>query len=169
MLYEVTINGQTLHLELAQIEGHWHCRLGKDETAADLVLDVTPAGAETISLIYKGKSFEIRRGCSSGEVRIWINGESFAVDVSDPRSLRGRKKRSDLEAGPRKLTAPMPGKVVRFLVGESSEVDAGQGIMVIEAMKMQNEIKSPKKGRVQKITVQRGASVNAGDLLAVVE
>lgn len=169
MLYEVTIHGQTLHLELARIQGRWHCRLGKDETAVNALLDVMPAGAETISLIYKGKSFEIRRECSSDGVRIWINGESYPVEVSDPRSLRGRKKRSDLEAGPRKLIAPMPGKVVRVLVGESGEVEAGQGIIVIEAMKMQNEIKSPKKGRVQKIAVQSGASVNAGDLLVVVE
>jgi biotin carboxyl carrier protein len=135
----------------------------------DVPLDVTLVGAETISLIYKGESFEIRRESSSEGVRIWINGESYAVEVSDPRSFRGRNKRSDLGAGPRKLIAPMPGKVVRVLVSDSSEVEAGQGIMVIEAMKMQNEIKSPKKGRVQKIAVRSGASVNAGDLLAVVE
>jgi biotin carboxyl carrier protein len=169
MLYEVTINGQTLHFDLTRIDGQWHCHLGKDETALDVPLDVALVGPETISLIYKGKSFEARRESSSDGVRIWINGESYPVEVSDPRSFRGRKKRSDLEDGPRKLIAPMPGKVVRVLVSDSSEVEAGQGIMVIEAMKMQNEIKSPKKGRVQKIAVQSGASVNAGDLLAVVE
>ncbi|MGH9565191.1 MAG: biotin/lipoyl-containing protein [Candidatus Angelobacter sp.] len=132
-------------------------------------LDVSFVGAETISLIYRGKSFEVRRESSSEGVRIWINGDSYAVEVNDPRSFRGRKRRSESEAGPRKLIAPMPGKVVRILVKDSSEVEAGQGIMVIEAMKMQNEIKSPKKGIVQKIMVQRGASVNAGDLLAIVQ
>ncbi|HEY1800166.1 MAG TPA: biotin/lipoyl-containing protein [Terriglobales bacterium] len=169
MLYEVTINGQTLPLELAQIGGRWQCRLGKDKMAVDVPLDVAFVGPDTISLIYKGKSFETRRESSSDGVRIWIDGESYPVEVSDPRSFRGRKKRSESEAGPRKLIAPMPGKVVRVLVGESSEVEAGQGIIVIEAMKMQNEIKSPKKGRIQKIAVQSGASVNAGDLLAVIE
>ena len=63
----------------------------------------------------------------------------------------------------------MPGKIVRLLVTEKSEVEAGQGIVVVEAMKMQNEIKSPKKGVVQKILVAQGASVNAGDVLAIVE
>ena len=63
----------------------------------------------------------------------------------------------------------MPGKVVRVLVKENSEVDAGQGVVVVEAMKMQNEIKSPKKGVVRKMIAAEGASVNAGDVLAVVE
>jgi biotin carboxyl carrier protein len=169
MLYEVTINGKTLHLGLTRVDGQWHCHLGKDKTALDLPLDVALMDPETMSLIYKGRSFEIRRESSSEGVRIWINGESYPVEVRDPRSFRGRKKRSDLEEGPRRLIAPMPGKVVRVLVSDSSEVEAGQGIMVIEAMKMQNEIKSPKKGRIQKIAVQSGASVNAGDLLAIVE
>ena len=173
MLYEVTINGQTLHVELARVDGQWHCHFGKDKIrkekpAPDVRLDVALVGPE-ISLIYQGKSFEIRREVSPDGVRIWVNGESYPVEVSDPRSFRGRRKRSDLEAGPRQLIAPMPGKVVRVLVSDANEVEAGQGILVIEAMKMQNEIKSPKKGRVQKIAVQSGASVNAGDLLAVVE
>jgi biotin carboxyl carrier protein len=169
MFYEVTINGQSLHLGLTQIDGQWHCRLGKGEAALDVPLDVAIVAPETISAIYEGKSFEIRRESSSDGVRIWINGESYSAEVSDPRSFRGRKKRSESEAGPRKLIAPMPGKVVRVLVSNSAEVEAGQGILVIEAMKMQNEIRSPKKGRVQKIAVQSGASVNAGDLLAIVE
>jgi biotin carboxyl carrier protein len=63
----------------------------------------------------------------------------------------------------------MPGKVVRFLVTENSTVEAGQGVVVVEAMKMQNEIKSPKKGRVVKLAVAEGAAVNAGDVLAIVE
>jgi biotin carboxyl carrier protein len=63
----------------------------------------------------------------------------------------------------------MPGKVVRILVQQGGEVEAGQGIMVVEAMKMQNEIKSPKKGVVQKIAVVEGGSVTSGDTLAIIE
>ena len=63
----------------------------------------------------------------------------------------------------------MPGRVVRLLVAEKSEVEAGQGIVVVEAMKMQNEIKSPKKGIVQKISAVPGTAVNPGDVLAIVE
>ncbi len=63
----------------------------------------------------------------------------------------------------------MPGKIVRILVNEHDEVKAGQGIIVMEAMKMQNEMKSPKDGRVQKILTAEGSTVNAGDTLAIVE
>jgi biotin carboxyl carrier protein len=73
------------------------------------------------------------------------------------------------DQGPKKLTAPMPGKIVRVLVSQGSEIEAGAGVLVVEAMKMQNEIKSPKKGTIQKILVSEGAAVNAGDVLAIVE
>jgi len=63
----------------------------------------------------------------------------------------------------------MPGRVVRVLAKENDEVEAGRGIVVVEAMKMQNEIKSPKKGTVRKILAAEGATVNAGDVLAIVE
>jgi biotin carboxyl carrier protein len=63
----------------------------------------------------------------------------------------------------------MPGKVVRVLVREKEEVQAGQGVVVVEAMKMQNELKSPKQGIVQKVMAKEGANVNAGDVLLIVE
>jgi len=89
--------------------------------------------------------------------------------LRDPRSLRSRQHAAGDEKGPRKIVAPMPGRVVRLLVTENSEVEAGQGIVVVEAMKMQNEIKSPKNGVVKKMLATPGAAVNPGDVLAIVE
>jgi biotin carboxyl carrier protein len=83
--------------------------------------------------------------------------------------LRSRQGAAFDEKGPRKIVAPMPGRVVRLLVGEQAEVAMGQGLIVVEAMKMQNEIKSPKKGIVKKIVATAGAAVNAGDVLVIVE
>jgi biotin carboxyl carrier protein len=97
-----------------------------------------------------------------------VGSARFDVEVRDPRSLRGRLRAVD-DQGPKKLTAPMPGKIVRVLVNQGAEVEAGSGVVVVEAMKMQNEIKSPKKGTIQKILVSEGAAVNAGDVLAIVE
>jgi len=71
--------------------------------------------------------------------------------------------------GPKRITAPMPGKVVRVVAPPGTRVEAGQGVIVIEAMKMQNELKSPKKGTVQRIVASEGAAVNAGDTLAIIE
>src|SRR5215469_6737751 len=72
-------------------------------------------------------------------------------------------------AGPQKITAPMPGKIVRVILAEKDGVKAGQGVIVMEAMKMQNEMKSPKDGKVQKILASEGSAVNAGDALAIIE
>ncbi len=124
---------------------------------------------DVLSILIEGKAYEIRRERIADEFQIWVGGQSHTADVRDPRSLRGRKIREDDGKGARRLVASMPGKVIRFLVGENSEVEAGQGVVVVEAMKMQNEIKSPKKGIVRKLAVSEGAAVNAGDVLAIVE
>jgi biotin carboxyl carrier protein len=82
-------------------------------------------------------------------------------------STNGAARRAGAD-GPVLLTAPMPGRVVRVLAAEEQEVDAGQGLVVIEAMKMENELKAPRKGRVSEVTVQEGQAVDAGALLVVV-
>ena len=165
MIYEVTINGKVFSIELTRSNGGWRCKAGNREVS----LNVTALSPDAISLIYDGQAYEARRDFLVSTARIWVNGDFYSAEVGDPRSFRGRRKTAGQEAGPRKLFAPMPGKVVRVLLADESEVEAGQGIMVIEAMKMQNEVKSPKKGRIQKIAAQAGTSVNAGDLLAIVE
>ena len=101
-------------------------------------------------------------------MHLWVGSSRFSVEVRDPRSLRGRARAVD-DQGPKKLTAPMPGKIVRILATQGSDVEAGAGVLVVEAMKMQNEIKSPKKGTIQRVLVSEGAAVNAGDVLAIVE
>jgi len=142
-----------------------HChRVGREAA-----IDAVSTQPDVLSLLIEGKAYQIRRERLSSEIRIWVGDQSYSAEVSDPRSLRNRKSRADGGKGPRQLVAPMPGKVVRFLVAENSPVEAGQGVVVVEAMKMQNEIKSPKKGVVLKLSVGEGAAVNAGDVLAIVE
>jgi biotin carboxyl carrier protein len=167
MIYDVSIDGTVyrLDLELDRANGHWRCLLDGHEIQVDAV----PAQPDVLSILIEGKAYQVRRERIESSLRIWVGDRSYAAEVSDPRSLRGRKARSDAGRGPQHLVAPMPGKVVRFLVGENSAVEAGQGVVVVEAMKMQNEIKSPKKGRVVKLAVAEGAPVNAGDVLAIVE
>ena len=98
-----------------------------------------------------------------------IGGRRYGFAVDDPRSLAGRRGAGAGTEGPRPVKAPMPGRVVRVLVEVGDEVDAGQGVVVIEAMKMQNELKAPKAGRVVRVGVAVGDTVGLGDVLAVVE
>jgi biotin carboxyl carrier protein len=164
MTYEINIDGKDYRLELTRSDGRWDCRLDGREVPVDAVL----ARRDVLSVLIGGKAYEIKRERTATDMHLWVGSVRYAVRVRDPRSLRSRQGADDGQ-GPRKLVAPMPGKVVRVLVREEAEVEAGQGIVVVEAMKMQNEIKSPKKGVVRKLTASEGANVNSGDVLAIVE
>ena len=98
-----------------------------------------------------------------------IGGRRYGFEVDDPRSLQGRRGAGAGTEGPRPVKAPMPGRVVRLLVEVGEDVEEGQGVVVIEAMKMQNELKSPKAGRVARVGVVVGDTVGSGDVLVVVE
>src|SRR5262249_22749656 len=92
----------------------------------------------------------------------------WEAEVIDPRSWSGRRHAGAEAEGPQQIVAPMPGKVVRVLVKTGDAVEAGQGLLVVEAMKMQNEIRSPKGGAIERVLVQEGQAVNAGEVLCVV-
>jgi biotin carboxyl carrier protein len=164
MTYEISIDGKNYRLELSQTEGRWTCRLDGREIEVDAVL----ARPDVISLRLRNKAYEVKCERVGSDLHLWVGSVRYQAEVRDPRSLRSRARAID-DHGPRKLTAPMPGKVVRILLREGADVEAGTGILVVEAMKMQNEVKSPKKGRIQKIVVSEGAAVNAGDVLGIVE
>jgi biotin carboxyl carrier protein len=164
MTYDITIDGKSYRLELERVEGRWLSRLDGRAIEVDAVL----ARPDVLSLRIGNKAFEVKCERVANEMHLWVGSARFAAEVRDPRSLRGRARAVD-DRGPKKLIAPMPGKIVRVLVAEGTEVEAGAGVLVVEAMKMQNEIKSPKKGTIQKILVGEGAAVNAGDVLAIVD
>ena len=113
----------------------------------------------------------------SVEIRVTSRGEQYVVSLprgrvtvvmADPRSTLRRRAHQAVD-GVAEIRTPMPGKVVKLLVAEGAEVRANQGLLVVEAMKMQNEVKSPKNGILRKLGVREGAAVNSGDLLATVE
>jgi len=165
MVYEVTVDGKPHRLELERGDGRWECRLDGQEINVDAVV----TRRDVLSMLVDGHSYEIKREQTPTDLHMWVGSTRYGVELRDPRSLQSRRNAAGDEKGPKKVVAPMPGRVVRVLVAEKSEVEAGQGIVVIEAMKMQNEIKSPKKGTVQKLLAASGAAVNAGEVLAIVE
>jgi biotin carboxyl carrier protein len=98
-----------------------------------------------------------------------VDGDRVPFTVADPRSLQSRRAAGAGGDGPRAVKAPMPGRVIRVLAAVGDEVAAQQGLVVIEAMKMQNELRSPKAGRVARLAVEAGAAVQSGDVLVVIE
>lgn len=101
--------------------------------------------------------------------KIKIGGKEFEIEIIDPKKLRGGGAGADGAAGTAEIKTAMPGKVVRVLLEKNAEVKAGEGVIVVEAMKMQNEMKSPKDGIVSEIRFKEGDTVNAGDVLVVIE
>jgi biotin carboxyl carrier protein len=175
MIYEVTIAEKTYRVELnrigdRQISEHqtdekWSCRLDGREIPVDAV----SVQEGVISLLLDGKSYEVKQETMEADTNIVVGHERFSALVRDPRSFRSRKRAGASEQGVKKITAPMPGKVVRILAGVGTQVEAGQSVIVIEAMKMQNELKAPKNGVMKKINIAEGAAVEAGQSLAEVE
>ncbi len=118
-----------------------------------------------ISLLVAGRQYR----CIVDGDAVIVDGRRYPFEVDDPRSLAGRRRKGSGAAGPRPVKSPMPGRVVRVLVEVGDEVLEHQGVVVIEAMKMQNELKAPKAGRVASIAVGVGDTVGAGKILLVVE
>jgi biotin carboxyl carrier protein len=94
---------------------------------------------------------------------------TYDIRLTDPKRLRAGQGAGAQADGAAQVVAPMPGKVVRVLVEQGASVEAGEGLVVVEAMKMQNEMKSPRAGRVSELHASAGATVNAGDVLVVIE
>ena len=132
-------------------------------------IDAVEIGPNTLSLLLEGQSYEVRITPSpDGVLKLQTGLQEFTAEVVDPRAWRGRRHGALEVEGRQQIVAPMPGKVVRILVQAGDKVEAGQGLLVVEAMKMQNEIRSPKGGTIERLHVREGQPVNAGEVLCVV-
>ncbi len=162
MTYEIVIDGQAASLAITGDRFEYRREGGP---AIERQYSAVVAGNGTFSILIDGRSYAV---AFLGVGEVSVNGRVFRVDAFDPREQRGRLAAAE-NSGPQAVTAPMPGRVIRVLVVAGQEVTAGEGLIVVEAMKMQNEMKSPRTGRVTAIKTAEGAAVSAGDVLLVIE
>jgi biotin carboxyl carrier protein len=160
--YEIVIDGKAATLSVAG-ERLEYQREGS--AAVERQYSATPAGDGNWSILIDGRSYAVAI-LGAGEVS--VNGRVFHVDVFDPRELCGRRSAAD-NSGPQAIAASMPGRVIRVLVEPGQQVAADEGLIIVEAMKMQNEMKAPRAGRVAAVKTAAGATVSAGDVLLVIE
>jgi len=166
LIAEIAGETSTLNLRregeriFAEIEGR-HYTAGAREVERGVYL--LTVGAQVYECRVNGA------GGRGGMLEVHLKNHIYGVTLSDPKRLRGAYVGSAHGGGRASVTAPMPGKIVRVIVELGAQVQAGDGLVVVEAMKMQNEMKSPKSGRIVGLPAQAGATVNAGDLLVVVE
>jgi biotin carboxyl carrier protein len=166
MKFEVLINNTRRIVDLERDANRWRISLDGHLVDADAV-EIAP---NTYSILLNGKSHEIRvTPTPTGALTLQTGPHEFTAEVIDPRAWRGRRQGAIEAEGRQQILAPMPGKIVRVLVQTGEAVQVGQGLLVVEAMKMQNEIRSPKSGTVERLLVKEGQPVNAGEILAWID
>jgi biotin carboxyl carrier protein len=169
MKFEVQLTSaageKTRVVELERDDAGWRVSLDGQTINVDAV-EIAP---NTISILLDGQNFEFSvMQSADGKLKLQTGGKEFSAEVIDPRAWSGRRHGHVETEGRQQVLAPMPGKVVRLLVKAGDHVEAGQGLLVVEAMKMQNEIRSPKSGTVERVLAKEGQPVNAGEILCVV-
>ena len=180
MIFDLRIAGSVVRVDVRRTGvDEFECSLNGLKSRPNILLNARILQPGVLSLVLDGKSYrciveqgaiETALGLGNAQQKsILVKGSRFAYGVEDARSLLNRRARGPQADGPRPMKASMPGRVVRVLVEVGDEVGAHQGVVVIEAMKMQNELKSPKAGRIVRIAVAVGETVQAGDVLAVVD
>lgn len=164
MTFDVQIDDAHRRLEVERRGEHCRFRLdGQPEREAQLT-EVEPG---VYSVLLDGRSYEAHAETGINCAWITIRGHRFRVAVTDPRRLSSHRAGARTQER-EEILAPMPGKIVRLLVEPGQAVEAGQGILVMEAMKMQNEMKTHRAGRVASIPVRAGETVSAGAILATI-
>lgn len=170
---EVEVAGKKFQVEVVSSEdpgeSSFACTVEGDQTTHHIPLNIISRrnGSWAVETDQHIEVFEIR--ANHQETRIDWNNRAFKLQVSDQRELLLKAQKGLDTAGLLKVKSLMPGKVIQVSKGVGDPVEAGEGLVVIEAMKMQNEIKSPKAGTVVACKVTQGCNVNAGEVLFEIE
>ncbi|MGA3024355.1 MAG: biotin/lipoyl-containing protein [Bryobacteraceae bacterium] len=147
----------------------WHVTVDARVVEVDLAAlpDLEEVEPGVYSALAEGRSYQLSIAHVQGAHTVDVRGRRLIVDATDPH--RAAPRRRSAHEGRQNVAAAMPGKVIRVLVSAGDMVEAGQGLVVVEAMKMQNEVKSPRAGRVAAVRATAGGTVAAGDVLVTID
>ena len=163
---EAQVHGETYPVELEkQDSGLLSVQLG-DKT---IEIDSRRVESDVWSLIIGGESYEATVQSVKGKFRVTLRGATWDIDVYDPRRKRASAGQDAAVEGTQVISSPMPGRVVKIEVAVGDKVEAGQGIVIVEAMKMENEIEAEGPGIVKEIKCEEGLAVEDGQALVVIE
>jgi biotin carboxyl carrier protein len=164
LIYDVLLDGQTLRVEVRSEDARYRVTLD----GRTLDVDYRELGGGFASLLIEGRSYEVGVSRRGNAFRVAFPDDEVLLDLG-PASRGGLAAPRAADAGPARILAPMPGKVVRLLVEPGEQVQEDQGLVVVEAMKMENELRAPRAGRVRETPVREGQAVEMGAVLVVVE
>ena len=167
MAFIARLGEKTYTVEIEEI-GKSLYRVAVD--GSEFVVDGKKTGRTNYSLIVDNRSFEIEVDNTDDEYRVLVDGRSYHINLVDERRLRvGASQAATQLQGRQRVSVPMPGKVIAVLVTEGDQVEKGQGLVIVEAMKMENEVHSPIAGAIKEIKVKAGDTVEGGAVLVIVE
>jgi biotin carboxyl carrier protein len=170
MTFEIDLDGKAHAVSVERLRASEpRFRITIDGVSHIVDAQQAEAGGWSLVLVESGRSYDtaVARGAGAGELVVTTRGHAVPVIVNGRRVRRSGE--ATAAAGAQPVMAPMPGKVLRVLVKAGDEVALRQPLVVVEAMKMENELTSPKAGRVRDVNVEAGASVEAGRSLIVIE
>lgn len=162
MLFDATTAGETARVEVRESRGRYAVTIG----GKALDLDLARIGGHDFSVLIDGASHDATIEKTAEGFAVLFRGDRFDVELKD--AIKGAALGRSGPRGPLKLNAPMPGKIVKVLVSVGDTVEVGRGVLVMEAMKMENELKASRAGTVQEIKVLEGQAVETGALLIVI-
>jgi biotin carboxyl carrier protein len=165
--FDLVSNGASHPIEVDESAEGVRIRVAGEPLEVDLAA-TGDEGAALVSLLLGGHSYEAQVRVEERKIVVELGPERFVFNVPDG-GARSRRERSRAAGGSAEVRAPMPGKVVKLLVSPGDAVEAGQGLLLFEAMKMQNEIRAPLAGKVLQIVVREGQAVESRDLLVKLE
>jgi biotin carboxyl carrier protein len=165
VLFDATVDGRTRRVEVRGKDGRFTVTIDGRPIEVDLFDD----GRDFVSLLIAGRSHEVGLEKSPLGFSVVLAADVVEVELSEAARGEGAPAPKGVASGPIRVTAPMPGRVLRVQVASDEPVVAGQGLVVVEAMKMENELKAPRAGRVLEVAVREGQAVETGALLVVLE
>jgi pyruvate carboxylase subunit B len=169
MAYIATLGDQSHRIEIQELEEDHLYRVVID--GVERIVDGREISRHLYSLLIEDRSFTVDVAAQGDDYTVACEGKSFRVRLLDERrALRpGEGREVDSREGAKEIRAFMPGKVVEVLVAVGDEVNKDQGVLIIEAMKMENEVRATASGRVKAICVSSGQAVETGELLVILE
>jgi biotin carboxyl carrier protein len=174
MIYEVAVGDRVRTVAVVRkggvlqvdLDGRTHTIDARriNDAVVSMLVQLDGAAARSVDAAFAAQP-------ASGDFDVYLDGRTIAVQIRPAGSFGRQKKEgpASTATGPQRVTSPMPGKVVRVLVRPGDAVAARQGLVVVEAMKMENELRAAREGRVREVAVTEGQSVDAGAVLLIVE
>jgi biotin carboxyl carrier protein len=164
MKIDITIHGVQRIVEVTHPGDRPRWTIDGQSVEADIV-QVSPG---IYSVLIDGESIDVRVEGNRSALRVVVDDREYLASIENPRELKKNRAGAAEAAGRQSIVAPMAGKIIAALVKVGDAVQGGQGLLIVEAMKMQNEIRSPKSGQVERIAVVEGQTVNSGDVVIVI-